>query len=268
MEARMQSPGPDGARIIAADPVVLGASGRSWLAHSPRLARLYWTLHSPWWDVYLGTPAAGRRTHLAQEWVVAHGDGPGSSVLDLGCGTGACAEGLAARGLRVVALDFADGMLRRVTQRIRAVSPVRLTAVQADFNEPLPFRDEGFDTVVCLAGLHLARSLERVLGEVARVLRPGGLFVSLLIRGMPAKGPSRHPVALAFWLLRRLPGWRGRVRIGPFGEFIRGLDQAGLEAFHHRTWGAHIGVMARRRSPVLVMGGPAPAGLSDRRVPR
>ena len=247
-EARMSGPGSDGARRLAADPVILGASSRSWLIHSPGLARLYWTLHSPWWDTYSSAPDGERRAHHVQEWVVAHGNGHGSTILDLGCGTGACAEGLVERGFRVVTLDFADGMLRRVAERARALPQAALTGVQADFNESLPFRDQSFDTVVCLAALHLARDLDRLLGEVGRVLRPGGLFAGLLIRGVPTRRPARHPVALAFRLVRRLPGWRRRVRTGPFSDFMRCLDRAGLEGLRCQASGARIAVLARRRS--------------------
>jgi SAM-dependent methyltransferase len=244
----MSGPGSDGARILPTDPVILGGSSRSWLVHSPGLARLYWTLHSPWWDVYVSTFAGGRGAHLVQEWVVAHGDGQGSTVLDLGCGTGVCAEGLAQRGFRVVALDFAGGMLHRVAKRARALPPLALTVVQADFNEPLPFRDRGFDAVVCLAGVHLAGDLERLLSEVGHVLRPGGLFGSLLIRGVPTKRRARDPVALGFWLVRRLPDWRRRARIGPISEFTRSLGRAGLEKLRCEASGVHIAVLARRRS--------------------
>jgi ubiquinone/menaquinone biosynthesis C-methylase UbiE len=183
-----------------------------------------------------------------QEWVVAHGDGQGSTVLDLGCGTGVCAERLAQRGFRVVALDFAGGMLRRVAERARALPPLALRAVQADFNEPLPFRNRGFDAVVCLAGLHLAGDLERLVSEVGRVLRPGGLFASLLIRGVLTRRRARDPVALGFWLARRLPGWRRRARIGPVSEFTRSLGRAGLEELRCEASGLNIAVLARRRS--------------------
>jgi len=92
------------------------------------------------------------------------------------------------------------------------------------------------------------RDLERLLSEVGRGLRPGGLFGSLLIRGVPIKRRARHPVALGFWLVRRLPGWRRRARIGPISEFTRSLGRAGLEKLRCEASGVHIAVLARRRS--------------------
>ncbi len=103
---------------------------------------------------------------------------PGHRVLDLGCGGGALAQLLAERvGLRhaPVGLDVSRETLRLGAQRLGAGRRVELVAAGAS---RLPFADESFHLVVAA---HLFRYLEddtlyRVLLEVHRVLKPGGIL--------------------------------------------------------------------------------------------
>ena len=98
----------------------------------------------------------------------------GLRVLDLACGAGRHAPALDRRGATVVGFDLSLPLLRTA----RARTPGAL--VRGDMRA-LPFADGGFDTVVNLFtsfgyfeedGEH-----ERVLREVARVLRRRGRFV-------------------------------------------------------------------------------------------
>jgi len=95
-------------------------------------------------------------------------------VLDLGTATGAALKPLAARfpKARIVGLDLAFGML--------AAQPRswfrRPALVQADALA-LPFADASFDVVYANLSLSFVDDLPRAAGEVARVLRPEGLFV-------------------------------------------------------------------------------------------
>ena len=93
----------------------------------------------------------------------------GRRVLDLGCGKGRFARSLVALGAEVVGLDLSAGMLSHADGLLR----VRGSARQ------LPFSAESFDAVVAVEVFeHLApQSIDRVCGEVQRVLGPGGTFV-------------------------------------------------------------------------------------------
>lgn len=86
-------------------------------------------------------------------------------VLDLGTGRGANLETLGS-GLRTVGMDVSAAALRDA----RHLAPV----VAGDGGR-LPFRDGAFGTVVCTEVLEHVEAPGRVLGEIARVLRPGGL---------------------------------------------------------------------------------------------
>jgi len=101
-------------------------------------------------------------------------------VLDIGCGTGRHLVALSTPRRRVVGMDLSEHMLD-----IAAVKTERRGAnanlVRADMRAGLPFRDASFDAVICMfstIGL-IPSHVERVqfLHDVARVLKPGGLFV-------------------------------------------------------------------------------------------
>jgi demethylmenaquinone methyltransferase/2-methoxy-6-polyprenyl-1,4-benzoquinol methylase len=95
----------------------------------------------------------------------------GARILDLACGTADFAKLVAARcpGARIAAADLTELMLRRA----RIPGCVCADAVF------LPFQHGSFDAVFIGYGLRNFPRLEAALAEVLRVLRPGGVLVSL-----------------------------------------------------------------------------------------
>ena len=103
----------------------------------------------------------------------------GSTVLDLGAGTGIASHAFRAAGARrVVALEpdespiVGQGAIRRSCAGAEGIEIV------SGVGEALPFRDGAFDLVYARQVLHHARDLPALVGECARVLRPGGLFLA------------------------------------------------------------------------------------------
>lgn len=102
---------------------------------------------------------------------------PGAAALDLACGTGDIAFELASRGARVVAADITPRMLDLATRKPEAASGgARFLAGDM---MALPFRDECFDVVTTGYGIRNVPAIEPAIAEVRRVLRPGGVFLSL-----------------------------------------------------------------------------------------
>lgn len=95
-------------------------------------------------------------------------------VLDLGCGTGHGALALAARwpGARVIAADFAPGMLRELARRDAGSRCERLCADARS----LPLADASVDLVFSNLMLPWCDDPDALFAEVVRVLRPRGLF--------------------------------------------------------------------------------------------
>jgi SAM-dependent methyltransferase len=107
------------------------------------------------------------------------GIGPGSTILDLGCGRGDHAVRLAQRyRCRVMALDV---LPRHVAMAKEAADQesvaTRVEPMMGSF-EDLPLADESVDFVWCRDSLNHSSDLTRSLREIARVLRPGGRFLN------------------------------------------------------------------------------------------
>lgn len=98
----------------------------------------------------------------------------GEFVLDVACGTGALAREAQARVApegRASGLDLNPGMLAVAAEKNPQVSWHEGTA------EALPFADGSFDAVVSQFGLMFFPDRSRAIGEMLRVLRPGGRLV-------------------------------------------------------------------------------------------
>lgn len=102
-------------------------------------------------------------------------------VLDCSCGTGQLAVGIAGRGMRVVATDASDVMVRRTSELAEDFGvPVR--TLRADWEQlPDHFDDATFDMVFCVGNsLHHAvggRGRVAALTSMSRLLRSGGRLV-------------------------------------------------------------------------------------------
>lgn len=101
---------------------------------------------------------------------------PGAHALDLACGTGDIAYEVAKQGARVVGLDVTERMIRLARAKQGGAGRVRF--VVGDMMA-LPFPDASFDLITTGYGIRNVPELEPALAEIARVLRPGGLFLSL-----------------------------------------------------------------------------------------
>jgi SAM-dependent methyltransferase len=114
---------------------------------------------------------------------------PGMRVLEVGAAKAWAAQHLVPRGIDYVATDIlADpkvGLGRGAFYEQRAGPFAR---VQAD-GEHLPFAAGAFDLVYCVAALHHALDLRRMVSELARVTRRGGI-VAALNEGTRAVGAS------------------------------------------------------------------------------
>lgn len=103
------------------------------------------------------------------------GDLAGQRILELGCGGGLMAEEYALRGATVTGIDRSVPSLR--VARSHASESGLSICYTGSIAERLPFPDTAFDAVVSADVLEHVESVEQVIAEVARVLRPDGRFV-------------------------------------------------------------------------------------------
>ena len=136
--------------------------------------------------VALAQPAAGRR------------------ALDLATGTGDIAYALASSGARVVGLDITRRMIELAIAKAggRAGSCSFLVGDMT----ALPFPDRSFDLVTTGYGLRNVPDLAVAVDEIARVLTPGGLALSLDFN-RPANGLVRRVYLLYLTVVGGVLGW-------------------------------------------------------------
>lgn len=104
----------------------------------------------------------------AVEWVI----GDRVRVLDLGAGTGKLTEALLELGVDVTAVEPDPGMRAELARRLPDVPTMDGRA------ERIPLRDGSVDAVVAGQAFHWFDNPD-ALGEITRVLRPGGVFGAL-----------------------------------------------------------------------------------------
>ena len=99
----------------------------------------------------------------------------GLRVLDIGCGGGFLAEEFAALGCRVTGID--PSPVSVAAARAHAAERGLRIGYLAAIGEELPVPDASFGVACCCDVLEHVTDVNRVIGEVARALEPGGLFL-------------------------------------------------------------------------------------------
>jgi SAM-dependent methyltransferase len=160
--------------------------------------------------------------------------GPGDRVLDLGCGGGRHAFEVYRRGADVTAVDMNQDELDQVeglfgAMKVAGEAPAGAAAetVNGDATN-LPFDDASFDRIIAAEVMEHIPDDAKALGELARVLKPGGLVAVTVPAWLPEK---------VCWALsdayHEVPG--GHIRIYRKGQLVERLQAAGLEyvGSHH-----------------------------------
>lgn len=102
---------------------------------------------------------------------------PGARALDLACGTGDITFALAEKGARVTGLDVTHRMLQ-IARGKRGRTSRSAVFVTGDMMA-LPFHAQQFDVVTAGYGIRNVPEIAPALDEIYRVLKPGGVFLSL-----------------------------------------------------------------------------------------
>ncbi len=163
-----------------------------------------------------------RRTAEVCRAIEQHGPSPLRDVVDLGTADGRMLDAIRRRfpGARCTGVEYGAGLAA-----LAAALHPDIEIVRADV-ERLPFSDRSFDAACAAAVLEHVGDPARALGEAARVLRPGGVFV------LTAPDP--------FW--ESLASRVGHLRGGQH-HHVMGLDElaalvggAGLEVVEKRRF--------------------------------
>jgi SAM-dependent methyltransferase len=131
--------------------------------------RLWGTDPRAWADL-----AEAHNQPLFEAVLDAAGIGPGTRVLDVGCGSGLTLVLADRRGAIPSGLDISPGLLGIARERLPDAE------LREGDMESLPFGDAAFDAVVGVNAFQFAGDPRRALREAARVARPGGRVVASL----------------------------------------------------------------------------------------
>lgn len=124
---------------------------------------------------------------LVSEEIEASGLESGE-LIDLGCGTGYYLGQLTPRFSRSVGVDISEGMLA-----VAAAAHPNVEFLKADLTD-IPFHDGSFDVALSCRTMTHVNDPRKALGEIARVLRPGGIAIITNIDHGPQFGNTRLPV--------------------------------------------------------------------------
>ena len=109
---------------------------------------------------------------------------PGTNLLDAGCGSGRNLVYFFRHGYEVYGVDESPRAVEQVRLLARELAPeVPPENFQVSDLAEIPFPADRFDAVLCSAVLHFSRDeahFNRMLAEMWRVLKPGGLFFARL----------------------------------------------------------------------------------------
>lgn len=170
-----------------------------------------------------------RRPSYAPElvaWVVGRlGIGPGTTVVDVGAGTGKLTRQLLPTGARVVAVEPLDEMRAQLEAAVPGVEALAGSA------EELPLPDTSADAITVAAAFHWF-DLDRALPELRRVLRPGsglGIFGQGRDLDDPLQAAVQEIVDPYLPDLAELEGWRAELEpsglFGPPETFESAFEQ-------------------------------------------
>lgn len=199
-----------------------------------------------------------RRMQTTLDWIDQLDLPSAARVLEVGCGAGVTAVALARRGMEIDATDQARAMIELTHQRAREHGvQARLSVALADAHR-LPFADDTFDLVLALGVISFLHSPSVALGEMQRVLRPGGYLVvhagnrlrlSYLVDPLftPALAPLRHVVRTVVerlglrwppaFLREKEAGAAPAINLYSACEFNHLIEDAGFEGLADRSLG-------------------------------
>jgi ubiquinone/menaquinone biosynthesis C-methylase UbiE len=158
---------------------------------------------------------------------------PGSTVFELGCGTGSLALEMAPFAGHIHALDVSAEMLRIADQKKQAAGVTNITFRKGTLDEATPDQRDHFDCVWAYSILHLVPDRRRALETIFELLKPGGSFISSNV----CLGGSWVPYGALITLMR----WFGKapvVHIYDRETICRELREAGFVEVEERDVGA------------------------------
>ena len=133
---------------------------------------MFWDKISPLYDLFENV--YNHKVYVGTGKKVAEFIESTDEVLECACGTGAITVCIAEKCGRLIATDFAAGMLKQAARKCRRFSNVSFK--RADITS-IKCKDDRFDKVVAGNVIHLLPDPGKALAELERVVKPGGKII-------------------------------------------------------------------------------------------
>jgi demethylmenaquinone methyltransferase / 2-methoxy-6-polyprenyl-1,4-benzoquinol methylase len=226
---------------------------------------------APRYDLINDVQSFGLHRYWKRRLIELSQAAPGACALDVCCGTGDLAFGLAGRGARVTGLDFSPEMLevaRRRKSGIAGATPGGARREPGDSGEgtnfgvrslyfirgdamQIPFAEQSFDIVTVGYGLRNLARWQGGLEEMARVAKPGGRLLALDF-GKPDAALWRW---CYFTYLRLCVPWLGRIFAGSAAAYAYILESLKHYSAQHGVATAMEEMGMRNTRIVNLLGG-------------
>ena len=168
----------------------------------PREIAKFEELASRWWDRQSEFKPLHDINPLRANFIDRHSPVAGKLLIDVGCGGGILAEGMAQRGATVTGIDMGEAPLA-VARIHQLESGVEVDYQQSTAEQMAAARPESFDIVCCLEMLEHVPDPSAVIKACADMCKPGGnLYFSTINRS-----PKSYAFAIvgAEYVLKLLP---------------------------------------------------------------
>lgn len=201
------------------------------------------------------------------------GEVRGKRVLEVGCGGGQCSIAFAKRGAAATGLDLSDAQVE-FARKLAAENGVEATFLQGSAEDLSAIADASQDVVFSAYALQYVEHMDRCFAEVARVLKPGGLFAFSLDHpfwycvaeselriessyfdtaysySWEQKGMSAHPRVAQF---QRTVGEWYRLLRGAGFEVLDIIEPEPVEEGSGMDWGAYYSPQRQRMVPATII---------------
>ena len=154
-----------------------------------------WDRNATAWRQHFAANDPNRKYIIDPAILSILGDVRENRILDAGCGEGYQSRMLARNGARVTGVDVSARMIELATLDEER-EPLGVTYVQGDITRMPILSDSTFDVVLTNVVIDDVDDFGGALGELFRLLRPGGIYVQATVHpcfGTPVAGWVREP---------------------------------------------------------------------------
>lgn len=121
----------------------------------------------------------------------------GESILDIGCGNGHMLQKVKGKFQELYGIDISPSRLQEAKKKIEELYPSGISKfkfIEENADEPLPFPDNYFDAIMCVAVIEHVYDIFSLVREMYRVLKPDGYVIA----EVPNIAYFKHRISLLF----------------------------------------------------------------------